>query len=89
MKKNIKFKGHFRYYMYGPILLTILLILMNIPMYFYQMEAGLMSSVFTVVYFIVVTLSFQRSKTYLLGELVNFATQYGTVQKKLLNEFML
>ncbi len=73
--------------MYGPILLTILLILMNIPMYFYQMEAGLMASVFTVVYFIVVTLSFQRSKTYLLGELVNFATQYGTVQKKLLNEF--
>ena len=46
-----------------------------------------MASAFTVVYFIVVTVTFQKSKPYLVNELVNFATQYGTVQKKLLNEF--
>ena len=73
--------------MYGPMLLTIPLALMNVPMYFYQMEAGFMASAFTVVYFIVVTVTFQKSKPYLVNELVNFATQYGTVQKKLLNEF--
>lgn len=73
--------------MYGPMLLAILLVLMNIPMYFYQKEAGLAISVFTVVYCIVVTVSFHRSKPYFMNELINFATQYGTVQKKLLNEF--
>ena len=87
MKKNIKFKGHFRYYMYGPILLTILLILMNIPMYLYEWRAGLLTSAFTVVYFIVVTAFYHRSKPFFMNELINFATQYGTVQKKLLNEF--
>ncbi len=73
--------------MYGPMLLAVLLVLMNIPMYFYQKEAGLVISVFTVVYCIVVTVSFHRSKPYFMNELINFATQYGTVQKKLLNEF--
>ena len=73
--------------MYGPMLLAVLLVLMNIPMYFYQKEAGLAISVFTVVYCIVVTVSFHRSKPYFMNELINFATQYGTVQKKLLNEF--
>ncbi|MCI9610516.1 MAG: DHH family phosphoesterase [Eubacterium sp.] len=87
MKKSIKFKGRLRNYMYGPMLLAVLLVLMNIPMYFYQKEAGLAISVFTVVYCIVVTVSFHRSKPYFMNELINFATQYGTVQKKLLNEF--
>ena len=73
--------------MYGPMLLAVLLVLMNIPMYFYQKEAGLAISVFTVVYCIVVTVSFHRSKPYFMNELINFATQNGTVQKKLLNEF--
>ena len=87
MKKSIKFKVRLRNYMYGPMLLAVLLVLMNIPMYFYQKEAGLAISVFTVVYCIVVTVSFHRSKPYFMNELINFATQYGTVQKKLLNEF--
>ena len=69
------------------MLLAVLLVLMIIPMYFYQKEAGLAISVFTVVYCIVVTVSFHRSKPYFMNELINFATQYGTVQKKLLNEF--
>lgn len=87
MKNNIKFKGRLRYYMYGPMLLTIILLFMNIPMYLYELQAGLITSAFTVVYFIVVTISFHKSKPFFMNELINFATQYGTVQKKLLNEF--
>ncbi len=87
MKKSIKFKGRLRNYLYWPMLLTVLLVLMSIPMYFYQQEAGLLMSAFTAVYFIVVTVSFHRSKPFFMNELINFATQYGTVQKKLLNEF--
>ncbi|MCI8890262.1 MAG: DHH family phosphoesterase [Eubacterium sp.] len=87
MKKSIKFKGRLRNYMYGPMLLTILLVFMNIPMYLYQVESGLMATAFTVIYFLAVTASFHRNKPYFMNELINFATQYGTVQKKLLNEF--
>lgn len=73
--------------MLGPILLTILLVLLNIPMYVYQMESGLAVSAFILVYFIIVTVNYHKNKPIFLNELVNFATQYGTVQKKLLNEF--
>lgn len=73
--------------MLGPILLTILLVLLNIPMYVYQMESGLAVSAFILVYFIFVTVNYHKNKPLFLNELVNFATQYGTVQKKLLNEF--
>ncbi len=73
--------------MISPMLLTILLILMNIPIYIYEIKAGLMVSAFTAIYFIIVTVNYHRNKTAFVNELINFATQYGTVQKKLLNEF--
>lgn len=87
MKRNIKFKGRLRNYMYSPILLTILLVFINIPMYFYHLEAGLAISAFVLVYFTAVMLNYQRNKPFFVNELINFATQYGTVQRKLLNEF--
>ena len=71
MKNNIKFKGRLRYYMYGPMFLTIILLFMNIPMYLYELQAGLITSAFTVVYFIVVTISFHKSKPFFMNELIN------------------
>ncbi|KAI4451019.1 hypothetical protein C823_005557 [Eubacterium plexicaudatum ASF492] len=87
MKNKIKFKGRLKYYMYVPMLLTILLVFMNIPMYLYELRAGMLTSAFTAVYFAMVTISYHRSKPFFMNELITFATQYGTVQKKLLNEF--
>lgn len=87
MKRSIKFKGRLRNYMYSPIVLTILLVCMNIPLYFYQIEAGLAVSAFVVIYFAAVTVNYQKNKPFFVNELINFATQYGTVQRKLLNEF--
>lgn len=87
MKKNIKFKGRLRNYLLSPMLLTILLILMNVPIYIYQLRAGLMVSAFVVIYFVVVFTIYNKNKALFVNELINFATQYGTVQKKLLNEF--
>ncbi len=46
-----------------------------------------MVTIFTVIYFIVVVFAYNFNKPVLVSELINFATQYGTVQKKLLNEF--
>ena len=73
--------------MYWPLMLTILLIIMNIPLYWVSREAGAMASLFVVIYFIVVVFAYNFNKPVLVNELINFATQYGTVQKKLINEF--
>lgn len=87
MKKNIKLKGHLKNYMYWPLMLTILLALLNVPMYFWDRRSAGAVTIFLVIYFIIVTISYQVNKPVLFNELINFATQYGTVQKKLLNEF--
>lgn len=87
MKRNIKLKGHLRNYMYWPLMLTILLAVLNVPLYFVDRKAAVLVSVFLLIYLIVVTVSYQKNKPVLVNELINFATQYGTVQKKLLNEF--
>ena len=62
MKKNIKFKGRLRNYLLSPMLLTILLILMNVPIYIYQLRAGLMVSAFVVIYFVVVFTIYHKNK---------------------------
>lgn len=87
MKQKLKFKGRLRNYLNWPLYLTILLFLLNIPIYFTDREAGLMVTGFLVVYAICVSLSYLKNKPALMNEMINFATQYATVQKKLLNEF--
>ena len=86
-KKNIRLKGKLRRYLNWPLYLTILLVIMNIIMYTQDIQMGAEFSGFVVIYFCVVLISGKRSKPQLINELVNFATQYGTVQKQLLNEF--
>lgn len=74
-------------YMYWPLVLTILIVLMNIPLYFIDGKAGFCVSVFAVIYFLVVLGIYMVNKSMIRNEVISFATQYGTVQKKLLDEF--
>lgn len=86
-KTNIKLKGKLRRYLNWPLHLTIVLILMDIAMYAQDIQMGAEFSGFIVLYVIIVLISNRRSRPLLINELVNFATQYGTVQKQLLNDF--
>ena len=52
----------------------------------WDVKTAAIISGFVVIYFLTVFLSYQANKPVLISELINFATQYGTVQKKLLNE---
>lgn len=87
MKSKIKLKGHLRNYMYWPLILTILLVILNVPAYFINVKMGALFSVFVVLYFLFVLFAYLYNKPVILNELINFATQYGTVQKRLLDEF--
>lgn len=86
-KTNIKLKGKLRRYLNWPLYLTIVLILMDIAMYAQDIQMGAEFSGFIVLYVIIVLISNRRSRPLLINDLVNFATQYGTVQKQLLNDF--
>ena len=67
--------------------LAIVLILMDVAMYAQDIQMGAEFSGFIVLYVIIVLISNRRNRPLLINELVNFATQYGTVQKQLLNDF--
>lgn len=84
--KNVILKGRLRTYLYWPLLLTVLLVILNIFVYMDNFAAGKMFSGFVLIYFLVMLLSYIHNKPVLADELINFATQYGTVQKQLLNE---
>lgn len=87
MKKKIRFKGKLRNYLYWPMLLTILLLVINIGVYFYDTKSGVVISGFLVIYFVVELSFYCYNKPHLVNEIINFATRYATVQKRLLNEF--
>lgn len=84
MNKKIKLKGQLKVYMRWPMLLTALLIAMNIWIYAIDINAGILMSLFVVLYVLVVILLYLQNKPTIMNELINFATQYGQVQKQLL-----
>lgn len=86
-KSTVKVKGKLRTYLYMPMLLTFLLLVINVVIYTRDMTSGGMFSGFVVLYFLVMLFSYLRNKPALVNELINFATQYATVQKQLLNDF--
>lgn len=87
MKQKLKLKGRLKNYLYSPLYLTILLLILNIPIYFVNREAGAVVSGFLAIYFISVLFSYHKNKPALVHEMINFATQYATVQKRLLDDF--
>ncbi len=87
MKREIRFKGQLKNYMYWPLMLTVLIVLLNLPLYYFDQRAGIFVSIFAGCYFLIVLGLFLANRSVLRSEVINFATQYGTVQKKLLNEF--
>lgn len=86
-KSNISMKGRLRTYLYMPMLLTPLLIVINVLVYMDNTTSGAMFSGFVLLYFLIMLFVYIHNKPLLVEELVNFATQYATVQKQLLNEF--
>ena len=86
MKRKVQLKGQLRRYVQWPLILSVLLLVMNLVMYFVSVKAGCVMSGFLIVYIAVVLLLYVKNRPQIYGELVSFATQYGQVQRKLLKE---
>ena len=85
-KQKIRVKGQLRTYMQWPAILGILLMGMNVWIYRMDRKAGLVMSAFVLLYIIMVVILYVYTRTMLMKELVEFATQYGIVQNTLLKE---
>lgn len=87
MKGNIKFKGKLRNYLYWPMYLIIVLILIDAGLYFYDTASGIAVTCFILIYSIIEAAFYYHNKPHLVNEIINYATQYAMVQRRLLNEF--
>lgn len=87
MKQNLKLRGRLKGYLYSPLYLTVLLLILNIPVYFADRRAGALLTGIIILYFVCIIASHVRNRPGLMKEMIQFATQYATVQKQFLEEF--
>lgn len=86
VKKDLKLQGQMKLYLQWPAFMTILLVIMNVWMYFIDNKAGYTMSVFVGIYILIVVLMYRHNKKILVNDLIEFANQYGLVQNQLLKE---
>ena len=86
MKKKIKVKGQLNSYMQWPMYLIVLLLAMNVAMYALEIKAGILMSIFVCIYVVIVAVLYYYNRQILINEMINFATGYGQIQRKLLQE---
>ena len=87
MNKAIRLKGRLKQYFNFSIYLGILLLLVNVVMYLLDVRAGIVLSVFTLVYFCIVVWVLVTNKRIFMKDLLDFATEYGQVQHVIMEEF--
>lgn len=83
---EFKISGQLKSYLTWPIYIGMLFLVMTIPMYIISMKAGLLMTIFDVVYLIVAVLLFMYKHNKIMVSMIDFAANYSQVQKGLLKE---
>ncbi|MDY5845574.1 MAG: DHH family phosphoesterase [Bariatricus sp.] len=86
MKQDIKLQGQLKFYMQWPSIMTLFLIAMNIWIFWINKKAGIVMSIFVLIYAGCVAVMYFYSKSLVLADMVEFAAQYSVVQNTLLKE---
>ena len=89
MSGKIKINGKLRAYVQAPLILGLILLLVNVGIYFADVRAGIILSIFLAVYAITMICMIIFARPALSAELISFATEYGQIQKQLLKELEL
>ena len=76
MREKVKMKGQLRVYLQWPLVLSLILIAANIV------------AVFTVVYLAAAGSLYTRKRSAILSDMVEFASEYAWVQKRLLSDMI-
>lgn len=85
-KKNMRLKGQLKMYMYWPVIMTVLLVIMNLWMYKVNHRAGFVMSVFIVIYAVTVGGLYFYNRSLILADMIQFSTQFKGIQDTLLQE---
>ena len=83
MKNSIKLKGRLKSYLQSSLYLGILLIIVNVLIYFIDYRAGLVLTCFVIFYLAIAFSMLFYNKPIVMNELISFATQYGQIQRRL------
>ena len=86
MKKDVKIKGQLKLYLEWPAIMALVLIGMNGWIFTIDKKAGIVMGIFVLIYIVAVAVMYLYSKSMVLTELVDFATQYGFLQNVLLKD---
>lgn len=89
MKNSIKLKGRMKSYLQSSLYLGFLLMAVNVLIYFIDYRAGVVLSIFIVLYISIILYMMFYNKPVIMNELVSFATQYGQIQRRLLRDLEL
>ena len=85
-KRKMRLKGQLRMYMHWPLIMTVLLIAMNIWMYMIDKRAGLIMSVFIIIYLGIAGSLYFYNRSLILADLIQFSVQYKGIENTLLKE---
>ncbi|MBO4346491.1 MAG: DHH family phosphoesterase [Lachnospiraceae bacterium] len=89
MAKKVKVKGKLKIYFTLLLSFGLILLFINIPIYFLSIISGLVISIFLIIYFVGILFMWIYFRQFLIDEMVSFATEYGQVQKQILKELNL
>ena len=79
-EKDVHLKGQLKVYMYWPVIMTVLLIAMNFWMYHVNRKAGIVMTVFTIIYAVIVGGLYFYNRSLILADMIQFSTQYKGIQ---------
>ena len=80
-------KGRIKHYLRGPLYMIIVMVLATVGLFFYDRRLGFVFTGVTVLYSLYVIIFHRINRSKLDNELIEFATSYGTVQRRILKEF--
>lgn len=89
MNKKLKFKGSMKQFMRWPLYLTILLIWLDILIFMVSVKAGILATLGIVVYIVAALLLTRFHRPLILNDLIAFANQYESFEKRLLDDLAL
>lgn len=89
MKNKRKLSGPIKSYLRWPLYLTALLVAMDICIYVVDKRASVIMACFILLYFVIAVSLYFVKRPSIIGDMVQFATNYGQVQSKLLKELSL
>ena len=82
----MKLKGQFKAVYQIPVVLGIILLILNLLLYFRDSVSGFVLSVFLAAYFGALFFLYRHTRSIVMNELISFATQYGQIQRRLLHD---